>query len=64
MAVDELEGIPGVNMADLRLRGFKVHELPSVVNIPVSRWRRDYYKLGLVTGELTMVLWRAGGGVE
>ena len=46
--------IPGVDMTELRLRGFKVHELPATVDIPVSRGRRDYYKMGLVTGEMTI----------
>ncbi len=54
MAVDVLAEIPGVNMQDLRLKGFKVHELPVSVDIPVSRGRRDFYKMGLVTGEMTV----------
>jgi AraC family transcriptional activator of pobA len=54
MAVDALAEIPGVNMEDLRLKGFKVHELPVSVDIPVSRGRRDFYKMGLVTGEMTV----------
>ncbi len=54
MAVDVLAEIPGVNMEDLRLKGFKVHELPVSVDIPVSRGRRDFYKMGLVTGEMTV----------
>jgi AraC family transcriptional activator of pobA len=54
MAVDVLTEIPGVNMEDLRLKGFKVHELPVSVDIPISRGRRDFYKMGLVTGEMTV----------
>jgi AraC family transcriptional activator of pobA len=54
MAVDVLAEIPGVNMEDLRLKGFKVHELPVSVDIPISRGRRDFYKMGLVTGEMTV----------
>jgi AraC family transcriptional activator of pobA len=54
MAVDVLTEIPGVNMEDLRLKGFKVHELPVSVDIPVYRGRRDFYKMGLVTGEMTV----------
>jgi AraC family transcriptional activator of pobA len=54
MAVDVLAEIPGMNMEDLRLKGFKVHELPVSVDIPVSRGRRDFYKMGLVTGEMTV----------
>ncbi len=52
MTVDVLAEISGVNMQDLRLKGFKVHELPISVDIPVSRGRRDFYKMGLVTGEM------------
>jgi AraC family transcriptional activator of pobA len=48
------EEIPGVNMADLRLKGFKVHELPAFVDVPATRGRRDFYKMGLVTGEMTI----------
>jgi len=49
--------IPGVNMADLRLKGFRVHELPALPDtqdLPVSRGRRDFYKMGLVKGEMTI----------
>ncbi|MGN8071005.1 helix-turn-helix domain-containing protein [Mucilaginibacter sp. 22184] len=54
MAVEMFDEIPGVNMRDLRLNGFKVHELPATADIPVSRGRRDYYKMGLVTGDMTI----------
>jgi len=54
MSIDTIEQIPGVDMADLKLKGFKVHELPAYVDIPVSRGRRDYYKMGLVSGEMTI----------
>ncbi|QEC79820.1 helix-turn-helix domain-containing protein [Mucilaginibacter ginsenosidivorax] len=46
--------IPGVNMEALRLQGFKVHELPSIVNIPAAHGRRDFYKMGLVSGEMAI----------
>lgn len=54
MAVEVFSEIPGVNMKDLRLKGFKVHELPGSVDVPVSSGRRDYYKMGLFTGEMTV----------
>ncbi len=54
MAVDVLAEIPGVNMEDLRLKGFKVHELPASVDTQASRGRRDFYKMGLVTGDMTV----------
>jgi len=46
--------IPGVNMQELKLQGFKVHELPTYVNVSAVQGRRDYYKMGLVTGEMTI----------
>jgi len=57
MAVKEISEIPGLNMEDLKLKGFKVHELLASINIPdspVSRGRRDFYKMGLVTGDMTV----------
>jgi AraC family transcriptional activator of pobA len=61
MAVKVVPEIPGLNMEDLKLKGFKVHELPASVNephapedIPVSRGRRDFYKMGLITGNMTV----------
>ena len=46
--------IPGLNIEDLKLKGFKVHELPASVDITVSHGRRDFYKIGLVTGNMTV----------
>jgi len=46
--------IPGLNMAELRLQGFKVHRLPAFVEVPAVHGRRDFYKMGLVTGEMTV----------
>jgi AraC-like DNA-binding protein len=54
MAVKEVSEIPGLNSEDLKLKGFKVHELPASLDIPVSRGRRDFYKMGLVTGNITV----------
>jgi AraC family transcriptional activator of pobA len=54
MAVKVVSEIPGLNIEDLKLKGFKVHELPASVDIPVSRGRRDFYKMGLVTGNMTL----------
>lgn len=47
-------GIPGLNEADLRLKGFKVHALPESTAVPVKAGRRDFYKMGLVNGEMTI----------
>ncbi|MBB5395276.1 AraC family transcriptional regulator [Mucilaginibacter sp. AK015] len=46
--------IPGVNMLELKLQGFKIHELPAIVEVPAVHGRRDFYKMGLVTGEMTV----------
>ena len=46
--------IPGVNMADLRLKGFRVHALQASQELPLRRGRRDFYKMGLVNGDLTV----------
>ena len=54
MAIKVGSEIPGLNIEDLKLKGFKVHELPASVNIPVSRSRRDFYKMGLVNGDMTI----------
>jgi AraC family transcriptional activator of pobA len=57
MAIDAFIEIPGINMVDLRVKGFRVHELPTAVDmrdLPVSRGRRDFYKMGLVSGEMTV----------
>jgi AraC family transcriptional activator of pobA len=54
MAVKGASEIPGLNTEDLKLKGFKVHELPTYVDIPVFRGRRDFYKMGLVTGNMTL----------
>jgi AraC-like DNA-binding protein len=54
MAVTVEYEIPGLNIEDLKLKGFKVHELPASAEAPVSRGRRDFYKMGLVTGDMTV----------
>lgn len=41
-------------MEKLRLKGFKVHELPAIANVPAVHGRRDFYKMGVVTGEMTI----------
>ncbi len=54
MALKVASDIPGVNMEDLKLKGFKVHELPKQVDTTVSPGRRDFYKMGIVTGNMTL----------
>ncbi|HVW96172.1 MAG TPA: helix-turn-helix domain-containing protein [Mucilaginibacter sp.] len=46
--------IPGLNLAELQLQGFKVHALPAYVDVPAVHGRRDFYKMGLITGDMTI----------
>lgn len=39
---------------ELKLKGFKVHAIPRTIRPAVVRGRRDFYKVGLVTGSMTM----------
>jgi len=51
--------IPGVDMEGLRLTGFRVHLLSPAIDardLPVSRGRRDFYKMGLVDGQMSVDL--------
>jgi AraC-like DNA-binding protein len=54
MVFQESSDIPGLNMADLRLKGFKVHKLAATTDAPVRSGRRDFYKMGLVNGDMTI----------
>ncbi len=47
-------GIPGLSWDELKLKGFKVHELSASMDIPVRTGRRDFYKMGLVHGDMTI----------
>lgn len=47
-------GIAAFNMADLKLKGFKVYEISGAMNASPSYGRRDYYKICLVTGDITL----------
>ncbi len=40
--------------ADLKLKGFKVHEISGAVNHSVAHGRRDFYKIGVVSGNMTV----------
>jgi AraC-like DNA-binding protein len=54
VTVKVVSEIPGLNMEDLKLKGFKVHQLSASADAPISRGRRDFYKMGLVTGNMTV----------
>lgn len=47
-------GIQGLNLEELKLKGFKVHKLSPSAELPVRTGRRDYYKLGLINGEISI----------
>jgi AraC family transcriptional activator of pobA len=55
MATKTLPGIPESITKDLKLKGFKIHELPKTINhSTAAHGRRDFYKIGLVTGDMTL----------
>lgn len=54
MVNQENTEIPGLNLADLRLKGFKVYAIPASTEVPVRAGRRDFYKMGLVNGDMTI----------
>lgn len=54
MTPPETTDIPGLNMAELRLKGFRVHALPASSDVPARAGRRDFYKMGLVNGDMTI----------
>ena len=43
-----------LNVSDLKLKGFRIHEISQPVNPSFTRGRRDFYKIGLVTGNMTV----------
>ena len=54
MTTNLISEFPGISMNDLKLKDFKVHELAKYVGTQVSHGRRDFYKMGLVTGNMTV----------
>jgi AraC family transcriptional regulator, transcriptional activator of pobA len=54
MATLTLAGIPESITKDLKIKGFKIHELSGPVNYSVAHGRRDFYKIGLITGNMTL----------
>jgi len=47
-------GIPGLSWDESKLKDFKVHELSPSADLPVRTGRRDFYKMGLVNGDMTI----------
>ncbi|SHG75080.1 AraC-type DNA-binding protein [Chryseolinea serpens] len=61
MATRSVSGVPESVTKDLKLKGFKIHALPERADLSaangrhaVVQGRRDFYKMGLVTGDMTL----------
>lgn len=54
MSITTKSGIPAPAMADLKRKGFKVHEIAATAHPPHTQGRRDFYKIVLVTGDMTI----------
>jgi AraC family transcriptional regulator, transcriptional activator of pobA len=54
MATRSISGVPELITRDLKLKGFKIHKLSEIVNHSVTHGRRDFYKIGLITGSMTV----------
>jgi AraC family transcriptional regulator, transcriptional activator of pobA len=54
MATRGISGVPESITKDLKLKGFKIHALPETVTPSVAHGRRDFYKMGLITGNMTV----------
>ena len=54
MVNHESTEIPGLNLTDLRLKGFKVYAVAASTEVPVRTGRRDFYKMGIIDGDMTI----------
>jgi AraC family transcriptional activator of pobA len=54
MASRDTSEFSELNIEDLKLKGFKVHEIAGTATGPHANSRRDFYKIVLVTGEMTI----------
>jgi AraC family transcriptional activator of pobA len=54
MATRSITGVPESITKDLKLKGFKIHALAEAANLSVAHGRRDFYKMGLITGNMTI----------
>ncbi|HEY5748651.1 MAG TPA: helix-turn-helix domain-containing protein [Chryseolinea sp.] len=60
MATRSVSNVPESITKDLKLKGFKIHALPEATNLSangrpaVVQGRRDFYKMGLITGNMTL----------
>jgi len=54
MATRTISGIPESITTELKLKGFKIHTLPQTASRSVAHGRKDFYKMGLITGNMTI----------
>lgn len=54
MATRSISRVPESITKDLKLKGFKIYPLPEAINLSGAHGRRDFYKMGLVTGNMTI----------
>jgi AraC family transcriptional regulator, transcriptional activator of pobA len=54
MTVQPTTEIGRLNASDLKLKGFKIHDLSGTANYSVPKGRRDFYKIGIVKGSMTV----------
>lgn len=54
MATPSVSSVPELNFPDLKHKGFKIHAIPKNLSPPPNRARRDFYKIGLVNGSMTV----------
>ncbi len=54
MAKRSTPAIPEMITRDLKSKGFKIHALPKTLDQSVAHSRRDFYKIGVVTGSMSV----------
>lgn len=54
MATSTISEVAEFYTSDLKLNGFNIHKISNPVNRPYSVGRRDFYKIVLVTGHMTV----------
>ncbi|HEV2483516.1 MAG TPA: helix-turn-helix domain-containing protein [Puia sp.] len=54
MATRTISGVPESITKDLKLKGFKIHALAESANRSAGHGRRDFYKIVLITGNMTI----------
>jgi AraC-like DNA-binding protein len=54
MTTNTISKVAAFDSPDLKLKGFKVYEISRTENSPHSHSRRDFYKIVLVTGHMTL----------